>query len=56
MPRYDHRCEACEKTFEVDKPLKDAGRDVDCPDCGLPTPQVVSAPAIHWRHTPKFHP
>jgi putative FmdB family regulatory protein len=36
MPRYDYRCEKCQKTFEADFPI--AARDVPledaCPLCG----------------------
>jgi putative FmdB family regulatory protein len=55
-PIYDHYCTACLKVFEAEKPMKDAGKEKPCPDCGNPSPQAIPAPAIHWRNTPKFHP
>ena len=54
-PKYDHYCTVCLKVFEVDKPMKEAGKDRPCPKCGRPAIQAMPAPAIHWRNTPKFH-
>lgn len=55
MPKYDFECPV-HGAFEKDRPITDAGKDVPCPECEQPSPQVIGAPAIHWRNTPKFHP
>jgi putative FmdB family regulatory protein len=55
-PKYDHYCSVCLKVFEVDKPMKEAGKEFPCPKCGKPAIQAMPSPAIHWRNTPKFHP
>ena len=54
MPRYLHECPACGQ-FEADKPMKEAGKEVPCPTCKEPSPQIMSPVPIHWRNTPKFH-
>jgi putative FmdB family regulatory protein len=54
-PKYDHYCTECLVVFEVDKPMKEAGKERPCPECGKLAIQTMPAPAIHWRNTPKFH-
>jgi putative FmdB family regulatory protein len=46
MPLYECHCLACDLTFEVLAPLRDAGRKKPCPACGAPSPRVASAFAI----------
>jgi putative FmdB family regulatory protein len=44
MPRYEFRCESCEKAFEVTLTLTErAGAKVTCPNCGNEkvTPQLA---------------
>lgn len=44
MPRYEFRCESCEKGFEVTLTLTErANAEVKCPDCGNEkvTPQLT---------------
>jgi len=33
MPIYDYRCRECGKTFEKIRSLRDADRDLECPEC-----------------------
>jgi putative FmdB family regulatory protein len=46
MPLYECHCLACDLTFEVLAPLREARRKKPCPDCGAPSPRVASAFAI----------
>jgi putative FmdB family regulatory protein len=35
MPVYEYVCRDCEKTFEIVRPMSEAGTgDVKCPSCG----------------------
>ncbi len=33
MPIYDYVCRACGKTFEMLRLVKDADRNLECPEC-----------------------
>lgn len=33
MPLYEYLCRNCGKTFEMLRRMKDADRDLRCPDC-----------------------
>lgn len=33
MAKYDYRCNACQVTFEVERPMADPRSDISCPSC-----------------------
>jgi putative FmdB family regulatory protein len=33
MPLYDYRCRECGTTFEKLRSIKDADRELECPEC-----------------------
>ena len=45
MARYDYRCTACGKVFEVSHGMREHP-DVVCPDCGAPASREFSASGI----------
>jgi len=34
MPVYEFICQACQKTFEIVRPISEASTSVTCPHCG----------------------
>ena len=46
MPRYDYRCRACGRTFEVSRPMADASAPADCPDGHTDTVKLLSTVAV----------
>jgi putative FmdB family regulatory protein len=48
MPLYEYQCPACGRVFEE---LRRAGDEADasCPDCGKPSPRVVSLSAFAFK-------
>ena len=53
MPRYDMRCEACDFTFELDKPIAD-DFPLRCPECHKhKLYQDYSVPYFAIRQSPK---
>ena len=53
MPRYDMRCEACDFTFELDKPIAD-DFPKKCPECKKnKLYQDYSVPYFAIRQPPK---
>jgi putative FmdB family regulatory protein len=48
MPLYEFQCPACDRVFEE---LRRAGDEADasCPDCGQPSPRVVSLSAFAFK-------
>ena len=46
MPRYDHRCRACGTTFEVSRPMSDAGLPAACPSGHDDTVKLLSTVAV----------
>lgn len=53
MARYDYRCDE-HGSFEVNKPMSDAGRVETCPVCGVTAARVFAVPPVHY-HTDGFH-
>ncbi|WP_033343624.1 FmdB family zinc ribbon protein [Catenuloplanes japonicus] len=49
MPRYDFRCRACGATFEVNRPMTEAGRPASCPDGHDDTVKLLSTVAVTGR-------
>lgn len=48
MARYDYRCTACGKTFEVEHGMTEKPQIV-CPDCGESATKVFSASGIKFE-------
>ena len=49
MPRYPFRCESCGATFEVSRPMSDAGSDAQCPADGGKAVRVFTMPATNFN-------
>ncbi|GAA2900131.1 zinc ribbon domain-containing protein [Streptosporangium fragile] len=46
MPRYDFRCRACGSTFEVSRPMAQAGEPALCPEGHDDTVKLLSTVAV----------
>ncbi|GLW10828.1 hypothetical protein Misp01_59560 [Microtetraspora sp. NBRC 13810] len=46
MPRYDFRCRACGDTFEVSRPMAQAGDPASCPQGHGDTVKLLSTVAV----------
>ena len=46
MPRYEYRCRACGDTFEVNRPMSEAGARTACPSGHDDTVKLLSTVAI----------
>ncbi|HEU4347312.1 MAG TPA: zinc ribbon domain-containing protein [Actinoplanes sp.] len=49
MPRYDYRCRACGHTFEVSRPMAEAGAPATCPQGHTDTVKLLSTVAMTGR-------
>jgi putative FmdB family regulatory protein len=49
VPRYPFRCESCGATFEVSRPMSDAGSDAECPADGAKAVRVFHMPATNFN-------
>ena len=49
MPRYEFRCRACGDTFEVNRPMRDAGAAASCPQGHDDTVKLLSTVALAGR-------
>jgi putative FmdB family regulatory protein len=49
VPRYPFRCECCGNTFEVSRPMSDAGSDAQCPADGGKAVRVFTMPATNFN-------
>lgn len=49
MPRYDFRCRACGATFEVNRPMVQAGEPAACPEGHVDTVKLLSTVAVTGR-------
>jgi len=49
MPRYEYRCRACGDTFEVNRPMSEAGSPARCPDGHDDTVKLLSTVALGGR-------
>ncbi|MEU8299462.1 zinc ribbon domain-containing protein [Micromonospora sp. NPDC048909] len=49
MPRYEFRCRACGDTFEVNRPMAQAGEPAACPQGHGDTVKLLSTVAITGR-------
>jgi putative FmdB family regulatory protein len=46
MPRYEYRCRACGDTFELNRPMSEAGAPARCPDGHDDTVKLLSTVAL----------
>ncbi|MEU7845207.1 zinc ribbon domain-containing protein [Micromonospora sp. NPDC049114] len=51
MPRYEFRCRACGDTFEVNRPMAEAGAPATCPQGHADTVKLLSAVSVTGRGT-----
>ncbi|BCL14151.1 MULTISPECIES: FmdB family zinc ribbon protein [Micromonospora] len=49
MPRYEFRCRACGATFEVNRPMAQAGAPASCPQGHEDTVKLLSTVAVTGR-------
>ncbi|MFI6261024.1 zinc ribbon domain-containing protein [Micromonospora sp. NPDC051006] len=49
MPRYEFRCRACGDTFEVNRPMAQAGEPAACPQGHGDTVKLLSTVAVTGR-------
>ncbi|MEU4566596.1 zinc ribbon domain-containing protein [Micromonospora sp. NPDC023956] len=49
MPRYEFRCRACGATFEVNRPMAQAGAPASCPQGHHDTVKLLSTVAVTGR-------
>lgn len=49
MPRYPFRCESCGATFEVSRPMREAGADARCPADGARAARILVMPATNFN-------
>ncbi|MFG1844000.1 FmdB family zinc ribbon protein [Micromonospora carbonacea] len=49
MPRYEFRCRACGYTFEVNRPMAQAGEPASCPSGHADTVKLLSTVAVTGR-------
>ncbi|WP_229400421.1 FmdB family zinc ribbon protein [Micromonospora okii] len=52
MPRYEFRCRACGDTFEVNRPMAQAGEPASCPQGHADTVKLLSTVAVTGRGGP----
>lgn len=45
MPLYDYHCDRCGNFRDI-RPMAESERPQPCPDCGVPSERVVSAPFL----------
>ncbi len=43
MPIYEYRCPKCQKVFEEWSRITDDTPEEPCPDCGTPSPRILSS-------------
>jgi putative FmdB family regulatory protein len=48
VPLYEYRCTKCNHVFEKIQKFSDP-QVTDCPKCGAPVEQVISAPAVQFK-------
>ena len=47
--RYDFHCGSCDITFEVARPMREAGNPAFCPECDVAARRIFSTSPIIWR-------
>jgi putative FmdB family regulatory protein len=48
VPLYEYRCTKCNHVFEKIQKFSDP-QVTECPKCGAPVEQVISAPAVQFK-------
>ena len=56
MPRYEYRCRACGDTFEVNRPMREAGVKTVCPAGHDDTVKLLSTIALTGRGSAQSRP
>ena len=46
MPIYEYQCPKCQRVFEEWVKASDAHGQEPCPDCGTPSPRIISQPSF----------
>ena len=46
MPRYEYRCRNCASTFELSRPMAEAGQPAPCPQGHADTVKLLSTVAL----------
>jgi putative FmdB family regulatory protein len=49
VPLYDYRCRTCDETFEVRRPMADAGEPAACPSGHADTIKLLAFAAVGGR-------
>ena len=49
MPRYEYRCRSCGATFELNRPMREAGAPAACPEGHDDTVKLLSTVAVTGR-------
>ncbi|MBX6386888.1 MAG: zinc ribbon domain-containing protein [Microbispora sp.] len=49
MPRYEYRCRACGSTFELNRPMSEAGDPAVCPSGHDDTVKLLSMVSVTGR-------
>lgn len=52
MARYVYACTACDRRFEVEKPMAASADPALCPSCQAPGRRVFTAPGIAIKGAP----
>ena len=51
LPIYQYKCANCDSEFESMRPMAECEEDGKCPQCGLMSRKIFSAPHDHWGFT-----
>lgn len=56
MPTYAYRCRECTTTFELNRPMSDAGAPAACPEGHDDTVKLLTTVALTGRSSPTSAP
>jgi len=51
MPTYEYKCNGCEHLFETIRSYRERETEINCPQCGMTSTRVYSAPAVQFKGT-----
>ena len=51
MPTYEYKCNQCEHMFETIRSYRERETEINCPQCGMTSSRVYSAPAVQFKGT-----
>ena len=55
MPTYDYECPACQRRFDLTRPIKERNRRTRCPKCHAVAERVITAPGSGvWKRPITF--